>query len=261
MFVGLTAWSLRFFSRVQPSAFGASYAQPGLGGVGLRAEDVLVVAHEHGQRRWRVAAGALTLSRDRRTVSVDGLREGLLYDARGKPEVSLTAGHAVYTAPVGVIGSSPAGTLRVDTNVRATVLRAGNRPRLDTQALVWDSAQQSLSSPGPLTATLPRLSVAAAGGVYTLPPAALAKTLGGTLRLGGGVRAAFQSPRGRFTLACPGLVWDAAANSARSLGPVSAQIPGGLGEAQAADAQANTRTGDVTLRGLRGTLHLPPGVQ
>ena len=86
-FVGLTAWSLRYFSRYQPlTAFGQDYAQPGLGQIGLEANDVLVVAHEDGQRRWRVSARTLTFSRDRRTVSVDGIRQGLLYDTDGRSD-------------------------------------------------------------------------------------------------------------------------------------------------------------------------------
>lgn len=260
-FVGLTAWSLRYFSRYQPlSAFGAEYAQPGLGEVGLRADDVLVVAHEGGRRRWRVAARTLTFSRDRRTVRVDSIRQGLLYDPEGKPEVSLTAGHVVYSTPLGTVGASPIGTLRVDTNVRAVVLSA-QRPTLDTQVLVWDALRGELSSPGPLTATMPRLAVSAGSGVYDRPPGPAASTPEGTLRLSDGIHATVHSPRGVFTLDCPGLAWEASKNAARSLGPVTAQVPGGLGTATAAAVEADTKTGDVTLHGLRGTLRLPREVQ
>ena len=260
-FVGLTAWSLRFFSRDLPlTAFGRGYAQAGLGQIGMEASDVLVVAHEAGRRRWRVSARTLTFSRDRRTVSVDGIRQGLLYDTGGKPEVSLTAGHAVYETPFGQVGLGGAGTLRLDTSVRA-VLFSAQRPVLTSQALVWDSGRGALSSPGPMVAAVPRLSVTAGNGEYDKPTGAGAEALRGTLRLGGGVRALLHSPRGPVTLDCPGLSWDAARDAARSLGPVTALIPGDRGTATVSAAEVNTRTGDLTLHDFRGTLRLPHGVE
>lgn len=258
-FVGLTAWSLRYFSRVQPlTAFGQDYAQPGLGQIGLQAGDVLVVAHERGRRRWRVSARTLTLSRDRRTVSVDGIRQGILYDAGGKPEVSLAAGHALYQTPFGQIGT--AGTLRVDRGVRAVLLGA-QRPVLTSQTLVWDSLRSELASPGPITAAVPRLSVTAGNGSYDKPPGAATPPTRGTLRLGGTVHALLHSPRGLVTLDCPGLTWDAAQSTVRSLGLVTALIPGDRGTATVAAAEVDTRTGNLIVHDFRGTLRLPPGVK
>ena len=260
-FVGLTAWSLRYFSQYQMLApLGQDYVQPGLGQIGLKAGDVLVVAHEQGRRRWRVSARTLTLSRDRRTVSVDGIRQGTLYDAGGKPEASLTAGHALYATPFGQIGAGAAGTLRVDQGVRA-VLLSPQRPVLTSQALLWDAARNELSSPGPLTAAVPRLSVTAGDGTYDKPPGAASLAAHGTLRLGGGVHALLHSARGPVTLDCPGLTWDAAQDKAQSLGPVTVVIPGDRGTATVTAAEANTKTGDLTLHGFRGTLRLPKGVE
>lgn len=261
-FVGLTAWSLRYFSRYQTlTPLGQSYTQPSLGQIGLQANDVLVVAHEHGRQRWRVAVQKLTFSRDRRTVSVDVVRRGLLYDETGKPEVYLSAGHALYQVPFGVVGASPAGTLRLDTNIQAKLLSARQQPTLTSQALVWDSGRGELSSPGPLTASVPRLSVTAGSGEYDKPLGAAALPSQGTLRLGGTVRAFVRSPRGPVTLNCPGLTWDAGGDRVRSLGPVSALIPGDRGTATVAAAEVNTHTGDLTLHGFRGTLRLPSRVQ
>jgi hypothetical protein len=63
------------------------------------------------------------------------------------------------------------------------------------------------------------------------------------------------------TLDCPGLTWDAAQSTVRSEGAVTALVPGDRGTATVAAAEANTRTGDLTLHGFRGTLMLPQGVQ
>lgn len=260
-FVGLTAWSLRYFSRSQTlSALGQDYAQPGLGQIGLKAGDVLVVAHEQGRRRWRVSAQTLTLSRDRRSVGVDGIKQGTLYGADGKPEISLDAGHARYATPFGQIGAGAMGTLRVDGGVRAILLSA-QRPVLTSGALVWDAARSELSSPGPVTATLPKLSVTAGNGTYDKPPGPASQASRGTLRLGGNVRALLRSPRGPVTLDCPGLTWDAAQDKVQSLGPVTALIPGDRGTATVTAAEANTKTGDLILHNFRGTLRLPHGVE
>ena len=260
-FVGLTAWSLRYFSRSQLlSALGQDYAQPGLGQIALKAGDVLVVAHEQGQRRWRVSAQTLTLSRDRRSVRVDGIRQGTLYDAGGKAEVSLTAGHALYATPFGQIGAGAMGTLRVDGGVRAVLLSA-QHPILTSGALVWDAARSELSSPGPVMAILPKLSVTAGNGAYDKPPGAATEAARGTLRLGGGVRALLHSTRGPVTLDCPGLTWDAAQDAVHSQGPVTALIPGDRGTATVTAAEANTKTGDLILHNFRGTLKLPHGVE
>ncbi len=260
-FVGLTAWSLRYFSRYQPlTAFGQDYDQPGLGQIGMKAGDVLVVAHEQGRRRWRVSARTLTLSRDRRSVSVDGIRQGILYDTGGKPEVSLDAGHAFYQTPFGQIGTVAAGALRVDGGVRAVLLSA-QRPVLTSQALVWDSGRSQLASPGPITAAVPRLAVTAGNGSYDKPPGAASSPTRGTLRLGGGVHALLHSTRGLVTLDCPGLTWDAAQSTVRSQGPVTALIPGDRGRATGAAAEVDTRTGNLIVHDFRGTLRLPPGVK
>ena len=260
-FVGLTAWSLQYFSRYQPlTSLAQTYLQPGLGQIALQATDVLVVAHEGGRRRWRVSAKTLTFSRDRRTVSVDGIRQCLLYDAQGRPEASLIAGHAVYQTQFGPVGDAAAGTLRMTTQIRAVLLDT-QRPVLMAESLAWDSQRNELSSPEPLTATLPRLSVTAGNAVYDLPPGGVSGAAQGMLRLGGGIRAVVHSPRGLTALSCPGLTWDAAKNLARSLGTVTAQIPGDLGVATAAEAVVNTQSGDLTTHGFAGTLRLPNEVQ
>ena len=289
-FVVLTAWSLRYFAGVSPlAALTQNYAQPGLGGIGLQATDVLVVGHSGGRRRWRMAAGMVTFSRDRRSLTVDGLRNGLLYDERGKPLVALTAGRAAYATPFGALGFSSGANLRLEGRITARVL-AEPKPVLQTQSLAWDSFRNQISSTTPITVTLPRLTVTAGNGTYAVSPGASATSARGTLTLGGGIQASLprmtvsagtavyappalasapasqgtltagggvhatlHSARGVTLLSCPGLTWDGGRDLARNVGPVSAQIPGAAGTATATDVQANTKTGDLTGHGFRGT--------
>ena len=262
----LAAWSLRYFSGVEPlMALSKNYTKPGLGQIGLQAGVALVIGHERGHRLWRMSARTMTFSRDRRSLTVDGIRQGILYDSHERPLVSLTAGHAVWQTPFGALNFSNAGTLRMDRGVLATIL-IPERPLLQSQAVVWDSEHTQVVSPGPLSAAIPRLTVSAGSGTYSLPavPPTFRRNTGGTggtLRLSSGVHALFQSRNGPATLDCPGLDWDSASDMASSRGLVTARIPGGLGTASAADASANTRTGDLSGHGFQGTLLLSTEAQ
>lgn len=251
LFVLGTAWALRYFTRTQGlTPFAQSYLQPGLGGVAMEALDVHVVGHDHGRRRWHMTADAITFSRDRRTATVLGIRQGTLLDDRGRPTATVTAANAVYSSPFGGLDSAGSGVLTLSGHVRAVVLTA-QRPVLLAQTLVWNVPRSELTSPAPLTALLPRLSVTSGRALYNAPPG---KPDLGRLQLSGGVRARFQSTRGLTTLTCPALVWNAAQNTARSLGPVQAAIPGGLGAASAADVVVNTQTGTLQGHGFQGAL-------
>jgi hypothetical protein len=254
----LAAVSLRYFSQYQPlSAFTNGGLLGGTEQIALEADDVQVVGRSAGKVRWRFAAQTVTLSRDRRVVSISGIRRGALYAADSRPSVSLTADRASYTTPFGILGVSGMGALQVSGNVKASVLSPAH-PSFRTQQIVWDSASNTLSCPVPVTATLPKLLVTAGSAQYASPPGGPER---GVMRLSGGVHARFDSTRGIATLDCPGLTWNAAGQSAQTVGPVTATIPGGLGTAAASDISVNTQTGDLSGHGFRGTLRLSHEVQ
>ena len=223
----------------------------------LEAGDVQVVGRSGGRVRWRMAAQTVSLSRDRRVISITGIRRGALYAADNRPSVALTADRASYATPFGILGAGGMGALRVEGHVRALVLTASHLS-LRTEQIVWDSATNGLVCPLPVTAALPNLTVTAGNSRYDSPPGAPAQ---GAMHLGGGVHARFDSTRGMAVLDCPGLAWNAGSQTAQTLGPVTATIPGGLGTATAADVSVNTRTGDLSGHGFRGTLRLSREVQ
>ena len=249
---GLAAYSLRVFSRYPPTAaLAGGGVLSGAGQFALQADTVEVVGRGGGRVRWRMQAGSVSLSRDRRTLSAAGIRRGVLYTAAGKPGVVVSADTAGFQTPFGSLGPGSAGTLTVAGHVAAQAQSAAH-PLLRTEQLRWDSGTDTFVCPQTVRAALPKLSVTAGNASYSAPGALDA----GTLRLGGGVQARVSTPRGLFKLSCPGLLWTAAGQSARTLGPVTALIPGGLGAATAADVSVSTRTGDVTGHGFRGTLRL-----
>ena len=258
----VAAWSLRYFSGVEPlTVLSKNYSQAGLGQIGLKASDAHVIGHERGHQRWRMTAQTVTFSRDRRSLTVDGIRNGFFYDIHTHPLISIQAAHAVWQTPLGALSPANAGTLRLEGGVLATVLTP-EHPILRSEAVIWDSLRTQVISPGTVSAAIPRMTVSAGSGTYTLPSMTPnSKNAGGTLILSRGIMGVFQSRNGPATLTCPGLIWNSAQNAAQSQGPVKAQIPGGLGMATATDIRANTRTGDLSGHGFSGTLLLSTEVQ
>ncbi len=154
----LTVASLRRFRQYQPLAdLGQTAPAGGLGNVGLQIQDATVTGREDGRMRWRVWCGTITLSRDRRQVSVDGVRRGLFYVSEHRPAVSIRAGHAVYATAYGDLmqsGSPGAGLLRLFGGIEARVL-VGPGVTLQGDALTWDALRDTVSCPGLITARFP----------------------------------------------------------------------------------------------------------
>lgn len=253
----LAAVSLRYFSQYQPlSALSNGGVLSGAGQFSLEADTVQVIGRSGGRKRWTLSAQTVTLSRDRRIVSVANIRRGTLYAQSGKPSILVSADRANYQTPFGSIGPGSTGTLLVSGHVSARVLSA-EHPALHTEQIRWDPFANTLTCPQSVSAVLPRLTVTAGNAAYTAP-GALDQ---GTLHLGGGIQARVDTSRGVATFNCPGLSWTAAGQSAQTLGPVTAAIPGGLGTASAAAISVDTRTGNFVGHGIHGTLRLSGGVQ
>jgi len=254
------AWSLRYFSGIEPfTALTKSYVQPGLGQVGLQATETRIIGYDRGKTRWRMAARTLTFSRDRRSLAVEGIRQGTLYDSRGRPIVSITADHALWQTQFGTLDLANSGMLRLDGGIVARV-NISDHPVLQSQSLIWDSQRNTITSPGTLTAAVPRLTITAGTGDYAMQSGLLSASPG-DLHLRKGIQATFQGRYGSAILSCSGLDWDAAHGIGRSLGPVSARLPGEVGAAVAADVEADTRTGNLLGHGFQGTLLLSTEVQ
>ncbi len=251
------ALSLRWFSTYAPLTALDGGGLPGADQFALEADNVQVVGRGGGTVHWRMKAQTVALSADRRTITITGIHRGILYGDAGRPSVLVSAARAVYGTPFGSIGSGSAGDLSVSGHVTAQVLSA-EHPTLKTERMEWNTVSSVLTCPVSVTARLPKLTVTAGNAAYTSPPGS---PLHGVLHLGGGIQARFDSTRGLADLTCPGLTWSADGQNAQTLGPVSALIPGGFGTATAADISVNTRTGDLSGHGLRGTLHLSSEVQ
>ena len=150
----LTVWSLRYFGRYQPFAeLTKASLSNGLDRVSLQVQNATIVGRVNGKRRWRVSCGAITLSRDRRQVVVDGIHDGTLYDSAQQAVVAVSAAHATYSAFGQVFGdATPAqGVLRLTGGIRATL----SHPRvltLQTDGLTWDALRSEIACADTVTA-------------------------------------------------------------------------------------------------------------
>jgi hypothetical protein len=151
-----TAYFMRTLGRFQPFAdlTGADGGRSFTDRLGLSMANAVVQGHEGGRLRWRASADSITFSRDRRQVTVDRIRDGLLFDSSGKPLVRLAAGRAEYLSPGGSLVTGTGASLRVNGGIRAEIL---SRPgfSVETPALSWDGARNILRTDGKVIATLP----------------------------------------------------------------------------------------------------------
>ena len=260
-FVAVSAWSLRYFGRYQPFADLSNGQMNAFNAPGLEVSDAVVTGRQDGKRRWQVAARQITVSRDRRTVTVNGITDARLFDAQERPLLSAQAGQASYETPLFGLIAGASSILHLAGGIHARALRPAGLT-LQTDGLLCNLTLNQVSTVGPVSARLPRLALTAGHAVYTAPVGsapALGHTetlAGGTLSLDGGVRSLVQSRGGPATLTTQGLVWEAASGQARSLGPVSALLPGNFGTAAAGDVQVDTRTGNLSLHHLHGTFQV-----
>ena len=163
-------------------------------------------------------------------------------------------------------GGSGLGQIGVQVRGATVIGRDRGRPRwrLVCRTITFSRDWRQITLDGITQGVLydpsgrPNIRVSAGRASYDSPVGLLGEQIAGVglLRLDGGVRATLPARPG-WSLATPGLVWDAARNQARGVGIVTTRYP--AGGATASDVLVNTKTGDLFLHNLRGTLQIPPG--
>jgi hypothetical protein len=145
----LTVWSYSYFGKYRPFAdlIDQSTNSP-LAQIGLQMDDAVISVRGQGRLRLRVAARQITVSRDRRSITVDGLHDGILYDNRERPEVQFDAGRMVYDTPTGDMASTADTNLVLTGGITASTV-ANDGFRLAAAQATWNSVTgivQSLDS-------------------------------------------------------------------------------------------------------------------
>jgi hypothetical protein len=151
--VVLTVWSYGYFGKYRPFAdlIDQSTTSP-LTQIGLQMEDAVISVRGKGHLRLRVNAREITVSRDRRSITVDGLRDGLLYNSQEQPAVKVAADRMVYQTPTGDMASTTDTDLALTGGIEATTVAPGG-PRLAASTAVWNSVTGIVQSSAPVTIT------------------------------------------------------------------------------------------------------------
>jgi len=136
--IALGVWALIRQSR-QPSEVASTTTRP--------PEQPMVSLHESviqrgspGAAGWRLLVDRMDLSAGGRTIAAAGLREGLIYDAQGRPVLRISAGRAVYN------------TQRRDFEVSGGVKVVSHQGAIiTTERVQWLPDQQILRCPSAVT--------------------------------------------------------------------------------------------------------------
>jgi lipopolysaccharide export system protein LptA len=96
---------------------------------------------ENGKLAWQIRLQQVALSRGGVTVGAAGVKEGLVYDASGKPAVRITARSAK--------GDTLTKNFQLDGDVRIT---SDQGALITADQVSWNQAEQKLNCPGPVTA-------------------------------------------------------------------------------------------------------------
>jgi hypothetical protein len=156
--LAVTVWSYQYFGKYQPFASlmnqqnGSPFSQ-----IGLTIDNASIVVRSGGKRRFQVAAREVTYSRDHRIITVDTLRNGLLYDANERPQVKFDAGRIVYETPSGDISTTAGAYVQLTGGIDATTYTP-NGPRLRADQLSWNAVKSQVVVPGQVDITFARRS-------------------------------------------------------------------------------------------------------
>lgn len=159
---GVTVWSYKWLGRYQPFADLMHPQANPMGQLELQVSDATVTGRTGGKVRWRVRARTISVSRDQFTVTAEGVHDGFFYDASERPIVRMSAPHASYQSPGGLLGTTAFSVMRLSGGVQARVL-SPNGPEFRTQDLVWDERNHLVQSPGQATAVFPNGAGSASG--------------------------------------------------------------------------------------------------
>lgn len=155
--VALTTYLYRYYGRYQPFADLVSQSVAQSSDIGIEINDASIVVRSHGHSRLHVSAGKIEFSRDRRTITIDNLHDGVLYDNAGRPAVRVAAGEVVYTTPTADLSDTTDSSLRLTGGVTASTVHSGG-PTISTDDVVWNAYRKTVTTARPVRITFPHES-------------------------------------------------------------------------------------------------------
>ena len=152
--IAATVWSYRYFGKYSPFASFLSPDDQSLSQIGLSMQNARFSVRSGGHRRLKASALTVNFSRDRRTIFVDGIHDGVLYDQNERPQVKFDAGYMQYATPSGEISTTVGATVQLSQGVHASMLK----PRgllISTDEFSWNAGTGEVHAPGHVTISFP----------------------------------------------------------------------------------------------------------
>lgn len=144
--VGVGGWGL--WKRLRPPSPEGEAAEREAGQPLVSLHESVIQQGGAGGGGWRLLVERMDLEAGGRSVSASGLREGLIYDAQGRPVLRISAGRAVYN------------TQRRDFEVSGGVKVVSHQGAIiTTERVLWLPDQQILRCPSAVTLRAEGLTV------------------------------------------------------------------------------------------------------
>ena len=155
--IAATVWSYRYFGKYSPFASLLNRQDDVLSQISLTIDNAHISVRSGGHPRMRADAREVTFSRDRRTVFVNGIRNGVLFDQEAKPQIHFDAGQMVYDTPSGEISTTVGATVQLSQGIHAAIVRPVG-PRISTDELTWNATTGEVHAPGDVQIDFPKSS-------------------------------------------------------------------------------------------------------
>jgi LPS export ABC transporter protein LptC len=136
--VALAVASFVWMKEYQPVSHNAF--SPVMPSIALRLEAARLAGRSHGRASWRFDAESVEVSRDRSVTILTGIRNGVVCDRAGAPQLFVTARRAVYrplTEDILVEGGAKVGTRE--------------HLAIGSERLIWNGKEQRLTCPQRVT--------------------------------------------------------------------------------------------------------------
>ena len=148
-----TVYGLRHLRKYQPFA-DIIGQQHQIGSLGLDVHSAEVAGRSHGRLVWRLKARHIAFTEDGHAVSVDSVTNGRLFNAAGKPAVTLSAGHVDFSSPMGMEQAADYGVLSLSGGIKAKVL-GRNGPTFSCDRVTWNGMTAIADAPGQVVISFP----------------------------------------------------------------------------------------------------------
>ena len=153
--IAATVWSYRYFGKYSPFASLLNRQDDVLSQISLTIDNARISVRSGGQPRLKATAREVTFSRDRRTVFVNGIHDGVLFDQQAKPQVHFDAGQMVYNTPSGEISTTVGATVQLSRRIHASIVRPVG-PNISTDELTWNATTGEVHAQGDVQIDFPK---------------------------------------------------------------------------------------------------------